>query len=428
MQYDIKNLPKALKEVKITVSPEELKPFMEETAGRMSQQVKIEGFRPGKASYELIKARFGEMAILEEALPSVVQKFFMEVQGKEKIETVGEPRVNVEKAAPGNEVVFAVTVAILPHIHKMPDISKIKVKAKDAKIEDKEVERVVDELRKMQSTEHDVERAVGEKDKVVVDMTMTKDLVVIEGGAVKDHAIYLDEPYYVPGLNEKLQGMKAGENKKFKLKFPKEHYQKHIAGADVDFDVTVKKVQEIRHPEASDDFAKKLGKESLADLRDLLRKNLENEAQMKETQRQELAVLEELIKDSKFDDIPEMLVNAEAQKMLAELEHEVTKNGADFDEYLKQIKKTKDNLLLDFTVEALKRVKGAIVIREVAIANKIEPDEKMILDEQLKLLNMYKDDADTQARIRSEDGEAYIRNMMRNRKVMEFLRTTAVMK
>lgn len=426
MQYEVKQLPKALKAVKITVSPEELKPFLEHAATDISQRVKIEGFRPGKAGYEVMKGKFGEMAILEEALPAVVQKYFVEVVGKENLETVGEPSVNVEKAAPGNEVIFTVTVAILPRIGKMPELSKIKVKAKEAKIEEKEVERVVDELRKMQATEHEVERAVEPKDKVTVDMTMTKDLVIVEGGQVKDHAIYLDEPYYIPGINEKLRGMKKGETKKFSLKFPKEHYQKHLAGYDVDFEVTLKKIQEIRHAEANDAFAQLLGKKTLAELKELLRKNLENEAGLKEKQRQELSILEELIKHSKFDELPDMLVNAEAKKMIHELEHSVERDRGNFEEYLRQIKKTKDQLLLDMVPEAIKRVKASIIIREIAKTQNVEPTDAEQLDEQMNMLNMYKDDPATQERIRSEDGEAYIKMMLRNRKVMEFLRTNCV--
>src|SRR5579859_2426295 len=154
MAYTIKSLPKSLKEVRIEVPAADLAPFMEKAAADLSQRAKIEGFRPGKASYDVIKNRFGEMAILEESLPAIVQKYFVEVVKKENLETVGEPRVNVEKAAPGNDVIFTVTVAMLPHITKPADYKKLSIKSKEAKIEESEVEKVVKELRKMQSSEH----------------------------------------------------------------------------------------------------------------------------------------------------------------------------------------------------------------------------------------------------------------------------------
>ena len=426
MEYAVKKLPKSLTEVRVTVSAEELKPFLEKAAGELSQRAKIEGFRPGKAPYDVVKGRFGEMAILEEALPAVVQKHFVEIVKKESLQTVGEPKVNVEKAAPGNEVVFTVTVAMYPHATKLADYKKGRVKPKDAKVEDAEVEKVVNELRKMQSTEKDVDREVRAGDKVIVDMEMKHDKVVVEGGTAKNHGIYLDEPYYVPGLNEQILGMKKGEKKSFMLKFPKDHFNKMLAGKDIDFDVELKNVQEIVHPEVTDAFAKTLGQESMEKLRGLLRKNLENEAVTKETQRQEIAILEELVKDSHFEEVPDVLTNAEAHKMLHELEHSVEQQHLEFSEYLKQIKKTRDQLLLDFTPEALKRVKTAVLLRTIAEKENLEPTDVEFIEEQTKLINMYKDDAQTQAQVRSEDGEAYIRNMLRNRKVLEFIRKNGV--
>jgi len=426
MQYTVKSLPKNVKEVRVTVDAGELAPFLERAANELSQRVKIEGFRPGKASYDVVKKRFGEMAILEEALPSIVQKQLVEIVKKENLETVGEPSINVEKAAPGNEVVFTAKFALLPHITRLFEYSKVSVKAKEAAIADAEIEKVVNELRKMQSTEHEVDREVRAGDKAMVDMNMTVDKVAVEGGLAKNHAVYLDEPYYVPGLNEKILGMKKGEQRIFMLKFPADHFNKTMAGRDVEFTVDLKSVHEIKHPETGDEFAKKLGQPSMDDLRKLLRKNLEDEAQSKEKQRQEIAVLEELIKGSAFDEIPELLINAEARKMIHELEHSVERQNVPFAEYLKNIKKTKDQLMLDFVPEAIKRVKSAILIREIGKRENLEAADKEILDEQMRLLNTYKDDAETQERIRSEDGEEYLRTILRNRKVLEFLRKNAV--
>lgn len=191
MTYDIKNLPKSQKEIKVTVGADELKPFLERAATELSQKVKIEGFRPGKASYDIVAKRVGEMAILEEALPRLVQKQLVEIIKKESLETIGEPSINVEKAAPGNEVIFTATVSLLPAIKNMADYASIKIEAKDVSVKADEIEKVISELRKMQSTEAEVEREATDKDKVTVDMMMAIDKVAVEGGATKGHAIYL---------------------------------------------------------------------------------------------------------------------------------------------------------------------------------------------------------------------------------------------
>lgn len=428
MHYTLKNLPKSQIEARVTVEAAEAKPFMERAATELSQKVMIEGFRPGKADYETVARRVGEMGILEEALPKIVQKMLLEIIKKENLQTIGEPSINVEKAAPGNEVLFTATMTMLPEVKKLADYKAIKVEAKPVEVKDEDVAKTVDELRKMQSTEHEVEREVKKGDKVTVDMRMTIDKVDIEGGTTKDHAIYLDEEYYIPGLPEKLDGMKKGEQRIFTLTFPKDHFNKQLAGKEVEFTVDLKGVHEIRHPEADDVFAKRLGQETLEKLKELLKRNLTQEAETKESQRQEIAALEELLKKSEVAEVPDMLVNDETHKMVHELESSIARQGLQFTDYLASIKKTHDQLMLDFVPEAMKRVKTMILIREIGKRENIEPNDIEVVEEQTKLLNMYKDDAETQERVRSEDGVEYIRSMLKNRKILAFIRETMVKK
>lgn len=428
MHYILKNLPKSQVEAKVTVEAAEAKPFLERAAAELSQRVKIEGFRPGKADYETVARRVGEMAVLEEALPKIVQKMLVEIIKKENLQTVGEPSISVEKAAPGNEVIFTAVMTLLPEVKKLADYKSIKVEAKPVEVKDADVAKTIEELRKMQSTEHEVEREVRKGDKVTVDMRMAIDKVDIEGGTTKDHAIYLDEEYYIPGLPEKLDGMKKGEQRVFTLTFPKDHFNKRLAGKEVEFTVDLKGVHEIRHPEADDSFAKRLGQETLEKLKELLRRNLTQEAETKETQRQEIAALEELLKKSEIAEVPDMLVNNETHKMIHELESSIVRQGLQFSDYLASIKKTRDQLMLDFAPEAMKRVKTMILIREIGRRENIEPTDVEVIEEQTRLLNMYKDDAETQDRVRSDDGIEYIRSMLKNRKILAYIRETTVKK
>jgi len=119
---------------------------------------------------------------------------------------------------------------------------------------------------------------------------------------------------------------------------------------------------------------------------------------------------------------------ADTLKMVHELEHSVVSQGGDFGEYLKSIKKTQEELLLEFAPQAMARVKSMVLMRAIAKQENLSPDDKEVLDEQLQMLNMYADDAEMQDRVRSEDGEEYIRNMLRNRKVLAFLREKTIQK
>jgi trigger factor len=290
------------------------------------------------------------------------------------------------------------------------------------KIDDCEVDKALSELQKMQTKEVKVERELGAKDKATVDMYMSQGGVPTDGGQAHGHGIYMDEEHYIPGLKEKLIGQKIGETREFSLKFPKEHFQKSLAGKDVEFKVTLTAVHELQHPELSDEFAQKLGKKDMADLRAAINENMALEADERERQRRELEALEKIVDKTKFGDVPEQIINDEIDRMLEELEHGVKIRGLDFDDYLKSIKKTLAELKIEFTTQAMKRVKTSLVIRAVAEQEKVEASETEVVAEIEKAMNDYSDNPEAQERVKSDEYQDYVRLRIRNRATLDLIR------
>ncbi|KKU71413.1 MAG: Trigger factor [Parcubacteria group bacterium GW2011_GWA2_47_26] len=421
MNFTTKQLPKSTIEITVELSPEEMQGDLQKAALRLSQETTVPGFRPGKAPYDEVMSRFGAARIWEEAAQSAVPRIFTQIVKQDGLETIGSPAIDVVKLAPDNPFVFKATVAVLPRI-TLGDYATIKLEQKPMEIKDTQVDKVIGDLRKMQTKEAAVAREIGRTDKALVDMSMSLDSVPLEGGATKDHAIYMDEEYYIPGLKEQLIGLKKGDAKEFQLQFPKEHYQKMIAGKDVDFKITVKDVFELQRPPLDDEFAKKLGPVDIAGLRVLIQKNLQAEAEQKEAERQEIELLEKVLERTKFSDIPELLVNEETIKMLHEFEENVARQGMDFTEYLKKIGKTRDELRLDFAPEAVKRVKVALAARQIAQEKNITIDDSDVAAEVTRMLELYKDQPGMQEQIKSEAAREYLRGVLRNRKVIKWLR------
>ncbi len=428
MQINIKKLPKNLVEISVELGADETKPYLETAAVHISKERPIKGYRLGHAPYDVVKSNFGEMAIYEHALEDIVRKTYVQAVKENKLMTFGEPRVDVKKLAPGNPIAFTAVVAIVPKVLSVPALDSIKVKMKVPEVKEAEVETALKQLQKMRTKEAAVDREVRPQDKIVVDMDMSLAGVPLEGGQARGHGIYLDEEYYIPGLKEQVVGLKPGEKKNFKLKFPADHYQKNLAGKDVDFAVIIKQVYELNHPDLNDEFAKGLGQESLPKLRELLKKNMEEEARDKEMRRAENEALEKLAEKSKFEDIPEAIVNQEVDRMVHELSHEVAERGLKFDEYLQSLKKTLGEMKLEMAPQAVKRIKVALAMREVGDREHIEAPDAEVLAEQNRLLNAYSEDAETQARIRSEDYEDYLRSVIRNRKIVEKIREQSIEK
>lgn len=129
MKIDKKILEKSKVELTIEIEPTEYEKFVLLSAEKLSQDVKIDGFRPGKAPYDVVVKKFGELKILEQALDEILTHFYFDAIIKEKLEPISQPKIDIKKLAPGNEIIFTATINVLPHI-KLGDINKIKIKRK----------------------------------------------------------------------------------------------------------------------------------------------------------------------------------------------------------------------------------------------------------------------------------------------------------
>ena len=421
MSYTTKKLSKSQLEFTFTVKPDEYKKDVEAAAVRLSERAAIKGFRPGKAPYNIIKEQVGEIHIMEEALEKIIQKHYFEAVKIEKAEVIGMPKIKVEKLAPGNDLVFTATAALLPKV-KLPDLKNISVKSELKKVDEADVNEALGHLQKMQPKEEPKSGAADKEDKVTIDMNMFIDKVPVEGGQAKNHQVYLSETHYIPGLAEQLIGLKKDETKEFTLPFPKEHYQKHLAGRKVDFKIKVNEVFTLKYPELNDELAKSLGQDNMQKLKDLLLANITREAEHKEEQRVEAAILEALIEKSSFDELPEVLIDSEKQKMFYELKHDLDRRGVSIEQYLNDIKKSQEQIFKDFTEGATKRAKAALISRQVAIENKISVGKEEI-EKEIKLIKeAYPGDKNVEENLKKAEVLDTVAATIQNRKVVEYLR------
>lgn len=422
MSYTTKKLEKSQIEFTITVKPQDYEKHLKKAAQRISTRTKIKGFRPGKASYEIVKKEVGAMNILNEALEQIVQESFYQAVKKENLDTIGMPKIKIDKIVPDNDLVYQAIVALLPKV-KLPDISKIKVEKKVKPVEEKHIDEVIENLRKMQAKEIiKNDKKTTAEDKLIIDMDMFLDNVPVDGGQAKDYQVYLSEPHYIPGFDKQLIGLNKDEEKEFELNFPKNHYQKHLAGKNVKFKIKVKDIYERQLPELSDELAKNLGQESLAKLRELINSNLIKEAEDKANQKAEIEILDAIIEKTNFEEIPDVLIDAEKEKMFYELKKDLERNGIAIEQYLSDIKKKEKELFDDFKDQAEKRAKAALISRQTAIEQNIHIHDEEI-DKEIKMMEqMYKEHPDFLENLRKPEVRDTIVMTMQNRKVIQWFR------
>lgn len=423
MNITVDQQPKSQIKLTVELSVEEMKPYLDKAAETLSRQFKIEGFRPGKASLGIVIAKVGAQAVWEEAADHAVRKTFVQAIREKELPTIGQPHIHIQKLAPDNEFIYTAESAVLPKVD-VGDYASFKTKKNSGTVKPEDVAKAVSELQEMFATEALVEREAKHGDKVVVDIDLFQDHVAIEGGSTKQHPVVIGSGHFIPGFEDQMVGVKGNETKTFTLTFPKEYHNAKLAGKPGEFTVNVKGVYEVTKPEVNDEFAKKAGKfESATELRAKLEENLRREADDKEDAVFERAVIDELIGKSKFGDLPDMLVETELEKMMHELEEQVTQQGGKWEDYLTATKKSADDLKKEFRPQAEKRVKAALLIREVSKKEAIVADPKLIDEEVATTKRMYESNPEVLQRIESDDYRDYLGSMQVNKKVVELLKT-----
>ncbi|MFH1564259.1 MAG: trigger factor, partial [bacterium] len=387
---------------------------------------KIAGFRPGKAPYEIIKQQVGEMAIYQEALDPLIRDTLLKAIDQEKLRIIGQPQVDIEKLAAGNPIIYKAIVSLLPAV-KIKDYKNAKVKPVKIDVGADKVDKTLGELQKMRARESVQDKAIEIGDKAVIDFFIFLDKVPIENGQHKDYPMYLGENFFVPGFEDNIMGMKKGEEKEFELKFPKEYFQKNIAGKLAEIKVKIKDVFKVEKPELNDEFAKLINFENMEKLKEQIEKNIAEEGKFKDEQRMEMEIFDQIIKQSEFDDFPKILIESELDKMISELKYNVAQQGVEFETYLTSLKTSIADLRKSFEPQAEKRLKISLILREIALLENIAATQEDIKAEIDKLLKVYPGE-ESRKNIQSEGYKYYLENSLTNQKTVEKLKEWSVEK
>jgi trigger factor len=423
MQVTKKDLEKSQIELTVEMTAEDFAPYIEKGAAKLAEKVKIEGFRPGKAPLEILKQKVGEMAILEEAAHVAIHKTIDDILEQQTMDraAVGQPKVEITKLAPGNPFEYKIITAIMPTV-ALGKYKDLKIKPAEAKVEEVDIEKTLKELQEMRVAEVISEAGAADTDKVLVDIEMFMDKVPVEGGQTKDLAVIIGKNYFVGGFDSELLGAKTGEERTFSLPFPDDHHQKNLAGKMVEFKVKVGAVYKRELPELTDEFAVGFRFKDLADLKKTLSENILADRKNQTETKAELEMLDKIVIDTKFGDLPEQMVESETHFMMHEIEDDIANQGGKMEDYLQHIGKTRNELVLDLLPNAVKRVKTALIMKEVGVIEKLEASEKEI-DEKIKeLKETHKDNKDLEKMANDKGYRRYVGNILQNGKVITKLK------
>ncbi|MFE8582682.1 trigger factor [Sphingomonas sp. NCPPB 2930] len=351
----------------LTITAQDIEGKVDAELKRIAPQMKMPGFRPGKVPANLVRKMHGP-ALLQDALNTALQEGVQSLIVEQGLRPAMQPQVElVGEYEQGKDATLNVTLEVLPQV-PTPAIDALKLERLTVAVADEAVDEQLQKFADQQKRWDDAgDKAAEQGDQVTVDFVgKTADGVAFEGGSGEDMAVEIGAGRLIPGFEDQLVGVKAGEEKQISVTFPEDYPAKDLAGQPATFDLTIKSVKTAGEAKIDDEMAKNLGLESLEQLRGLLKGQIEQEHNGLTRTYMKRKLLDQLADGHDFE-VPPSMVEAEFSQIWAQLEHEAT-HEEDPEAAKAEMEKERD----DYRKIAERRVRLGLLLSEIGQANGVE--------------------------------------------------------
>ncbi|WP_278262906.1 trigger factor [Nocardia sp. AG03] len=375
MKSTVEQLSPTRVRINVEVPFEELKPDFDKAYKALAQQVKIPGFRPGKAPAKLIETRVGRGAVLEQVVNDALPGRYAEAVQTAEVKVIGQPEIEITKIEDGEELAFTAEVDVRPEI-TLPDYSGIEVSVDSYTIEDADIEQQLTSLRQRFGTLTGVERAVQDGDFVSIDLSATVDGEDVPEAATTGLSHEVGSGQLIEGLDEAVIGLKAGESKEFTSTLVAGEH----AGKDAVITVTVQSVKERELPEADDEFAQLASEfDTIGELEEDLKGRVERVKKVEQAGQIRDKVLEKLLETVEVP-LPEAVVKAEVDAVLHDAVHGFDHDEAKLAEALEAQGSSREEFDKDTQEAAEKSVKTQLLLDAIAEAENTQVGQQELTE------------------------------------------------
>jgi trigger factor len=380
MQTSLTELPDSRVRVEVEVPAKDVERAASRAARAMAKEMRMPGFRKGKAPPSLVIQRLGFGPVLEEAIREALPEWYESALLDSGISPIGDPSIEMV-ATPENEgepLEFKFEVGVRPPA-KLGEYKGIEVGRADQEVPDDIVDREIERVREGFAKLEPVERPSAEGDSLLIDFEGLVDGTAFEGGKAEDYLLALGSGQLIEGFEEQLTGASADEDVAVEVTFPAEYQAEHLAGKDAVFNVKVKEVREKILPELDDDFASDSSEfETLEELRDAVREKVGEALNSRAEEDFRVAAIDAAVAEATVD-VPAELIAARATERWERMERQLAQRGMDPDTFLQMQGKTREELIEESKPDAEKELKRESVVTAIAEAEAIEvADEELV--------------------------------------------------
>ncbi|TYU85120.1 trigger factor [Listeria monocytogenes] len=409
------------------IEQEKVKEGLDRAFVKVRKTLNVPGFRKGKVPRQIFNQRFGEEALYQDALDILLPEVYSAAIDEAGIDPVDTPQVNIESMEKGETWVLTAEVTVKPEV-KLGDYKGLEVEKRETELTTEELEAELKQLQERQAELVVKEDAPAENgDTVILDFEGFKDGVAFEGGQAENHSLELGSGQFIPGFEEKLVGLKAGDEADIELTFPEEYHAEDLAGQPVVFKVKLHEIKTKEVPALDDELAKDIDEEveTLDELKEKISKRLQEAKEESVAQAKQEEVIAKAVENAEVD-IPHAMVHHEADHLMNHFAQDLQAQGLTPELYYQFTGQTEEAMHAQMEKDAEKRVKMNLVLEAIAEAENIEPTEEAIDEEISTLAEKYGMEKDA---VRAALGDMReLKSDLKIRKAIDVLLDSAVEK
>lgn len=420
MKTTTKKISETKVELKVVLDADDLHKARTQAVARLAANVKVQGFRKGKAPASLVEKQISPNDIASETIDLAVRTTMGVAFDQQKIAPIAIEKVDVTKYVPDETAEYQAIAEVLPEV-KLGDFKKLKAKMDKTEPTAAEVQEIVDNIIRAYAEKNVVKRAAQNGDEVIIDFVGKKDGEAFAGGTAKDHHLTLGSGEFIPGFEEGIVGHAAGDKFDLEITFPQDYPEKSLAGQKAIFETLVKQVNEVVVPKADDELAKKCGNfETMADLKADIKKNLETQNRHRANEKYRDDLVKELVKGSKVA-APEILIQDQLRFINDDVSRNAASHGMTLEQYLERTGQTMEEWQKAAHELAEERVKASLVLQILAREQNITASPEEVDAKIAELRDLYKKSKEAMANLKKPEVRQDIRNRLIIDKTLDFL-------
>lgn len=381
-------------ELTITIPQPEVAKAYERAYKKLAQEVNIPGFRKGKAPRKIIESRLGAEAIKEEAENILINENYRKALQEENVEVVSYPSIDIVESGEDKDLEFKAVVTVRPEV-ELGEYKDLTVEQGDPTVTDEDVQAVLDKLRERKAQMVVVEDATLAKgDFAIIDFAGYIDGEPFSGGEGKGYPLEIGSGSFIPGFEDQLIGAKTGEERTVKVTFPEDYFSKDLAGKEAEFKVNIQDIKQKQLPEATDEFIKENTEfATLAEWKEDCKKHLEESKKIQVKNEHENSLIKTAVENAKID-VPEVMVEERIKEILRDMAAGLQQRGLKFEDYLKYIGKTLEEVKESYKDTALADVKAELVMEAIAAKEELKVTAEDLEKEIKAMAEQYKQSAE----------------------------------